>query len=62
MQPVLGNSLFVLLSFPFLSLAQEAELDLVRSPPMSPTRTGSIKTAVVLKANKQRIRDLQNEL
>ena len=41
---------------------KEGELDLVRSPPMSPSRTGSIKTSVVLKANKQRIRDLQNEL
>ena len=41
---------------------QEAELELVKSPPMSPSRSGSIKTAVVLKANKQKIRDLQNEL
>lgn len=43
-------------------VSKEAELDVVRSPPMSPSRTGSIKTSVVLKANKQRIRDLQNEL
>ncbi|XP_065068071.1 protein Daple-like isoform X1 [Rhopilema esculentum] len=43
-------------------VAKEAELDLVKSPPMSPSRSGSIKTSVVLKANKQKIRDLQNEL
>eukprot|EP00794_Sanderia_malayensis_P020632 gene20632-22667_t len=43
-------------------VAKETELDLVRSPPMSPTRSGSIKTAVVLKANKHKIRDLQNDL